>query len=369
MFTVELFDRDLRRRGRIPTHTGSCVIRRNGAGTFQLDIPPTQLWNRFEPGWHITLTTDDGQQILSGQPDTITTESKAGIRTVTVSGRSHLAWLADTITLPNPKNPADKQTDAASWTAKGPADQVAHNIITSHLGPTAHHTRRRPITIEPVKGIGHPTQIASRFQPLIDEVRSILADNLVITSWLENAAIHLSITPPSDYHRRIRLSEASGGLTAWKLEQKAPTVTDVLVAGQGQGASRTLHLASGNRTDWDVSALAFQDRRDTDDFEELKKAGTEALAEGQEQASISVEVADQLGRRFLRDFTVGDTITVALASGVEIVDIVQSGQIDWSESGMTVKLQVGPTAEELDAPAWVRRVNKLNEGLRRITAV
>lgn len=369
MFTVELFDRDIRRRGRIPTHTGSCVIRRNGAGTFQLDIPNTPLWNRFEPGWHITLTTDDGQQVMSGQPDTITTESKAGIRTVTVSGRSHLAWLADTITLPNPKNPADKQADAASWTAKGPADQVAHNIITSHLGPTAHHTRRRPIIIEPVTGHTRHTQVASRFQPLIEEVRSILAEDLTITSWLENTAIHMRITPPSDYRRRIRFSEASGGLTAWKLEQKAPTVTDVLVAGQGQGTARTLHHASGNRTDWDVNALAFQDRRDTDDIAELRKAAEETLAEGQEKAAISVEVADQLGRRFLRDFTVGDTITVTLASGVEIVDIVQSGQIDWSETGMTVKLQVGPTAEELDAPAWVRRVKKLSEGLRRIAAV
>ncbi|MBD8019396.1 Gp37-like protein [Brevibacterium gallinarum] len=369
MFTATLYDRQLRRRGRIVTASGTVLLRNNGVATFTIDVPDTRTWRRFEPGWHITLHTDTGEQIISGQPDQITAESKAGVTTTRISGRSHLAWLADTITLPNPARPADQQSDAASWTANGRADTIAAQLITTHLGPTAHHTRRRPIALAGLPGVGRQVQVASRFQPLIEELRSILGAELGIVSWLEDGQVRVEIRPVADRSRRVRFSEASGGLTGWKLERKAPSVTDVLVAGQGQGAQRTLRLVSGNASEWGVSALQFQDRRDTDELAELVKAGEETLAEGQEQAAISLEVTDTQARRFLRDFTVGDTVTVSLRSGVEIVDVVQSGQIDWSTGGVEVKLQVGPVAEELDAPGWVKRTTKLTKQLRRIAAV
>ena len=369
MYFVDIFDQSMRRRGRLPIYAGSVVLRRNGVGTFSLNLLNSPGMRRLEHGWHVVIMSDDGRQVMSGMPDQHTVESNAGVTVTTISGRSHMAWLADTITLPSPASPVESQSDAAYWKDSGKADQVIRRLIESHIGAKAHVSRRRPIRFSSVDNVGPVKKFETRFKPLLDEVKSLAGDDLVVSAALENGRISFNVYASTDRRRRVRLSEAGGGVTGYKLEQKAPTATEVLVAGQGQGKDRQIKHITGNRSDWGVSALVFQDRRDTEDVEELVKAGTETLAEAQEQASITVETAAQAGRRFLRDFTVGDTITVSLRDGVEIVDIVQSAQIDWADKGETVKLQVGPVAEELGAPEWVKRVNRLRAQLRAVTAI
>ena len=368
MFTVGLFDQKLRRRGRVMVPSGSVVIRRNGVGTFTLDMVGSPIMNRLAPGWHVAIFDPEGRQIMSGMPNQHRTESKTGVVTRTVSGRSHLGWVADMITLPTPSSPADQQADTAYWRDTGTALDVAARLVESHVGAKAHARWRRPITMHPETG-GKKTKVETRFQPLLDEVRSILGDDHTIHAWLEDGAVHIGYSTPKDLRRRVRLSEASGGVTGWTLEQTAPTVTDVLVAGQGQGTARELKLMSGNPNEWGTTVLQFQDRRDTEDPDELVKAGEDTLAEGQEQASVVLETTTGLHRRLFTDFQIGDTITVTLAPGVEVQDIVQSAQIDWGADGVKTTLQVGPVQEELDAPGWVSRARNISRQLRRITAV
>jgi hypothetical protein len=57
---------------------------------------------------------------------------------------------------------------------------------------------------------------------------------------------------------------------------------------------------------------------------------------------------------------------VELADGIKITDVVQSAEISWDEHGRTVKLTVGPTGDELDAPGWVKKARSLEKQLRTL---
>src|SRR5690625_388915 len=80
---------------------------------------------------------------------------------------------------------------------------------------------------------------------------------------------------PEDRSRYIRLSEDNDALGQWSMERARPEVTKVLVAGQGQYEERTLKLVEGNPNDWGTNRIVFQDRRDTDELEDLVEAGEE----------------------------------------------------------------------------------------------
>ncbi|PCE42490.1 hypothetical protein CO267_18585, partial [Acinetobacter baumannii] len=147
-----------------------------------------------------------------------------------------------------------------------------------------------------------------------------------------------------------------------------PALTQVLVAGQGEGTARTLKLVTGNANDWDFWGLGYQDRRDTDDLAELIQAGEETLEEGGAKSTISVEVQETTTKRFGRDFWLGDTITVQLADKTQITDKVQVAEIDFGPEGRTVKLTLGPVLDEQDAPRWVPLVKKLQAQIRALQA-
>lgn len=366
MIQVRMYDPSLRLRGILPTLSGSAVLRNSNVSTFSLKVDNyNPITGRFTTGWHIELE-DDGVQLLTGQPDKITVETTNGVSDMTISGQSHMRWVQDMITIPTPSKPVDEQEESAYYTAKGNAGTLIYDLLRTHIGQDARTENQRPLTVI-MDAEGAVTSINSRFQNLLEDVRALVGD-LRVRTWMEDNQIFIGALPTQDLTRSVRLSAASGGLTGYTYELSAPTVTRVLVAGQGQGTDRTLKLHTGNENQWGVDVLQFQDRRDTDDADELEKAGADTLEEGQEQASVTLETTDMIGKRFGVDFNLGDKVTVTLADGVTITDVVQTAEIDWSETGRTVKLQIGPTQEELDAPAWVAKVHKLRTELRRLQA-
>ena len=368
MLIVYMFDTGFTLRGILPALEASCVLRRNGVGTFSLRVPEGKMWHRFQPGWHLALQEGD-KVMMTGIPDSITTESQAGVRTVTLTGRSHARWLADALTLPSPGKAPDDQSDTAYYAISGEAHTLAARLITEQCGQSAHPRLRRPIMLRTSVTTSRDVSMKARFTPVIDEMQKILGDELTMSTTLTREGVTVNLEKTRDMTRRIRLDDTSGAITSWKLERSAPTVTDVLVAGGGQGTDRTLHLTSGNENEWGTRAMEFKDRRDTTSPADLEKAGQEALHAGQAKASITLDITDSLTRRFGTDFYLGDRITVALADGVTVQDVVQSAEVKYSPDGRVVKLQVGPVAEDVDPPALVRQVRELQRQLRHLQTI
>lgn len=370
---AKIFDQTLAFRGTLPVIGGQAVLRNTDVSTFSIDINANSaMWERFERGWHV-LIEDEGQQILTGIPDKITETASTGIRDVTLSGQCHMRYLRDMITIPDPSTVVTSQKDSAYYKRSGRAETVVKDMVRSHVGQDARPENKRLLVVDPDKGLGTQVAINSRFQNLMEEVKSLaVTGGIRVEARMVQAGtgheIRLGVVEGRDLRKAVRLSQINGALDGYTLEESAPASTRVLVGGQGEGTARTLILREGNPNDWGVNALQFQDRRDTDDVADLRQAGDETLEEGQASASITIDVNEIPHLRFGERFDLGDTVKVELNTGVEINDVVQSADITWAETGRTVKLQVGPVADDLDAPAWVKRVHKLRSQLRRIQA-
>lgn len=364
--TAFMFTHDYVKRGSLPVIGGTCKIRRNGVHTFSLTVDGgSSLWQRFDKDWRVVIR-DDGHRLMSGAPLKIVETAEGGVVTSELTGESDMTWLKDMITLPTPSKLADDQGSGAYWNKKGAAGALIRDLVDVNLGPSARSEYRRRLVIGDIAN-GPAGTINSRFKPVLDEVATLaetagLTVDIVQDDNLKQSV--LTVTEGRDFSRRIRLSHGNAGIESHSFTLEAPTVTSVLVAGQGEGSERTLKLTHGNENSWGFRSLQFQDRRDTDDQKELDAAGTDTLTEGQERASVSLTVNDTPGRMFGRDYWLGDTVTVQLSTGVNITDTVQMAEVSWDENGRTVKVQVGPTAEDEDQPRDVKEINKLWKAVR-----
>src|SRR5690625_260221 len=215
---------------------------------------------------------------------------------------------------------------------------------------------------------GKQVSVKSRFKPLLEEVQTAAKTGGITFSTVmdRDGNIRFQQSVPEDRSRYIRLSEDNDALGDWSMERARPEVTKVLVAGQGQYEERTLKLVEGNPNDWGTNRIVFQDRRDTDELEDLVEAGKETLADNAESASISLDLTDTPDVKFNRDFFIGDIVTAQLASGVTIVDGVQEAELTYSENGREGKLTIGPTGEERTEDKLVALVKDLRKRLRAL---
>lgn len=367
-----MYTPDFHRRGVLPTLSGKAVLRLNDVSTFSLDIDGDDyLSSRFEKGWRVAIH-DEGMQMIAGQPNHLGRSSKSGVQDLELSGTNDHVWLKNMITLPNPSTAADNQNQDAYYKATGDAATLIYDLTRRHIGQNARTEFRRPLTAQaPSELAGKSLKLNSRFKAVLDEVQSLANQSNLVTRMVQDddaMSTVFSTTRGRDLSRAVRMTEKNAGIGDWDLGEDAPTVTDVLVAGQGEGTARTLKLVSGNENDWGFKGLAFQDRRDTNELAELIQAGEETLDEGRAKSTISVEIEETESKRFGRNFWLGDTITVQLADKTRITDKVQVADIDWTPQGRTVKLTVGPVLDEQDAPRWVPLVASLQAQLKALQA-
>ncbi|WP_309132631.1 siphovirus ReqiPepy6 Gp37-like family protein [Brevibacterium sp.] len=367
-----MFTPDFVSRGTLPVVSGTIVLRRNDVSTFALDvIGEDNKWRRLKHGYRIVIIDDDlgeGVQLLSGWATGMVDKRDTGVQTIKVSGVSDVQWLKQRLTLPDPAAALDAQSSAAYWKATGPAETVIRSLVNVNAGPGALASRRAPLIIDPDQGRGPQVSVNTRFKTVIEEAQA-LAGSALTFDIAQDIALRMSVLRFSvgrDLRRAVVLTEDNGGLPDRELTNSAPEATHVLVAGQGEGTARTLKLVQGNTSDWGVYAEVFQDRRDTDAAAELIQAGQETLTEAQEKASVSLSVTDTPRLRFGHRYGLGDTITVQLETGGQVADIVQQAELTYSETGRTVKLQIGPVPDDKDAPRWVREVRRLQ---RRVTGL
>src|SRR5699024_5390041 len=338
ILTAKLYDPDFVHRGPLPLEGGSVVIRNNDVSTFLIDIDTSSdQWARMVSqygdmkAWHVQLFDSlDGDVPLMSGIITSDRDEKSEYPAAQWTGRCHLDYLDGMITLPSPSRAADDQKDGSHYTAKGPAAEGIFQLVRTHVAQGARDEFRTPLRVsstwadEP----GAPGSGKSRFNPLRAEVQAAAQTGGVTfhTEMTNTGTIRFVQSVPEDRSRYIRLSEDNDALGSWSMERERPEVTKVLVAGQGEGDERTLKLVEGNQNDWGTSRIVFQDRRDTDELDDLIEAGKETLADNAESASISLDLTDTPDLKFNRDFFIGDIVTAQLASGVTIVDGVQEAE-------------------------------------------
>lgn len=167
----------------------------------------------------------------------------------------------------------------------------------------------------------------------------------------------LEVSAPSDRTRDVVFSQARGNITGWALTDVSPSLTSVIVGGQGQGVARQFVQVEDRDllTVWGRYAEGFRDGRDTNDPVLLAQRGAELLTEQASASGIRVTPVDVPGSRLGTDYHLGDAVTVE-AAGRTWADRVTEARL----SGVAVvSLTVGSSDAGSRLPPSLRRQKNL----------
>lgn len=360
-----------------------CTKRFNEPASGQLEIPAyPEVMAQLQPGNRIVVIRD--REIWTAGPMEIPADFSWGIGEhgeappgkVTVNFADDLALPAGYLTWADPTAAWASQPDTASYAlASTNAETIIRTLIDLNCGPGALAARQIPnLVLDAVAGVGTTTTVNTRFEGLLETCRRVAIDGggIGFRTRQDAGQIKIGCYQPADKTATARFSEGLGNLRAVTYKLSAPTVTNALVQGSEVEAPADRKFVevgdAAAAADWWRVEKLVDGGADTDTNGELTQEGSQALAEGAapvELATITVDTADLKAGR---DFDLGDQVTVALPTGLEVADLVRSIHLQATpDSGELVTSLIG-SPEATSAPQWMRLVRELNRRLGRIEA-
>jgi hypothetical protein len=352
-----------------------------GSGTVTLVAHP-YVMEQLQPGNRLVVIRD--RSIWMAGPMEITQDYSWGIGSegeappgqVTVNFSDDLAVVAGYLTWADPAATWANQPDTAAYALTATnAETIIRTLVDLNCGPGAQAARQIPnFVLDAAAGVGTTTTVSTRFEGLLAACRRVAVDGGGLGFRVRQDAGQLlfGCYAPADLTATARFSPGLGNLRSLTYKQSAPTVTHALVQGSEveSPADRiftevadTAAAAAWWRVEQLVSGSA-----ETDAAGELTQEGTEALAEGAEPVELATVTVDTEDLRAGRDFGLGDRVTVALPTGLEVADIVRSIHLQATPgSGEHVTSLVGSPSATTN-PQMVRLVRELGRRLGRIEA-
>lgn len=236
----------------------------------------------------------------------------AGKDTVHVIAYSPHVMLKQRITVPG--------TGDYAIEATGTADEVVKAIIDAAV-------RGLPITTAADRTTGASISEVSRYKNLADEVRRICESNGLGELFVKTSeGFEFDTYPGTDRTRGNSAGNAPAifsvrydNLEDWSHSISAvDEVTTVYVAGQGEGALRTIVIV-GDATTGEDRREAFRDARDSDDTDVLTERGNQTLMPALEALSAKANTSSNL--IYNTDYRLGDLVTVEVPErGAELTE-------------------------------------------------
>lgn len=386
---VEVRDKTLTRRGQIPTGLLDldATLVASGVGSWRLRLP-TSVPGRPEvaamadllrtPGSGLVVThVDPAVGVLFSGPMQ-TPEAKAGASdpagTLTVQGVTDDVLLFKRRAYGQPSI-ADVSAQTVGWDVRtGVAETVMRAYVDANMGPSAPVSRRVSLlTLAPDLGRGPSVTRSERFTVLgevLQEIGTVAGLGFRVVQ--VGDVLQFQVYAPTDRTGLVRLDVRNGTLSEQSASVSPPSVTRAIVAGQGEGADRTLlerttaeSLAAEEEWGPWGRVESFIDQRQTDDLTELQQAGDKALAEGgATTTTVRAVPADDLTMRYPIDWGLGDRVTV-IVDGQETTSRVASAQIILDASGVRVGAGLGevtgwsPPASRREVAQVTARVSQL----------
>lgn len=355
------------------------VLRFNAASSGQFDAPAYPwLLDQLDTGSRIVLIRDGSVWCAGPMVEYKYTKSvdgqSSGIGTISVTFADDLATVAGRVTYPNPAVAGDDIAQPARYNlAATNAETAIRNLVNLNAGPGALTARQIPqLVLGTVAGVGSNISVSSRFEPLMDAVRSaaLAGGGLGVRTRQVDDQILVEVYQPVDRTGSVRFSFGLGNLRSAEYTRSAPTLTAALVGGQGEGADRTIteHLDVAGIAAWG-RLEQWVDQRNTNDATELDQSGTEALAEGGEKAQLATVTVDTDTQRYGEHYGLGDRVSIEVWPGREVADVVRTVQLD-ADSGTgaeTVTATVGSQEASTD-PKWVRQLRRIDRKLSYLQA-
>jgi hypothetical protein len=359
--------------GATPIREISGVIRHFGVGAGVATVTYTDdLYRRLVEGASVEVRRN-GHRLDTGPLVEITEAWPDG--TIKVAFVGDEVVLSDRLVLPDPTRAGDAQTTASHWTRTGVASTVMLALIAEQAGPAAHPSWRVDglhTAPDPAAGATVTANIRYGDPDLLTELRTLsLASgaDLGIRVDRTDTGLQAAVVPSRDVAATIRFSADLRNLASYEFTRTAPTVTDAIVAGQGELTARTQRVVSSTdpiTLGWSRRIWDYVDQRDTDAATELDQSGTETLAEGAATVALTCTLRDTEAVAFGRDWQLGDRVTVYVGHPggpkAEVVDVVREVAYSYGPRGEAITPAIGTT----DATALPSRVTQ--QTLNRIKA-
>lgn len=355
--TIEVRNLNLDRIGQIDPRLWSDVKlgpKHLGVGQWSLSLPAEDPMAvaLATPGAGIIATGPDGV-ILSGPvapfSRTQTPADTSGM--VKFDGFSDDVILWDALAFPDPAHASTAQTLAYDVQTSA-AETLLHHLVTANLGSGTGTGQRGGLAS---KLTSYSADLARGGTKTLRARFDNLGETLVEFAKLGGLGFHLvqvgdhlefQTYAPVDRSALVRLDVNNGTLARIEYSTKPPKVTRVLVAGQGEGADRTIIERTSTdslaaETAWGRRIMQFKDQRNTDDAGELEQAGDKILTDGgSTQVATKVIPADALNIAYGVDWREGDQVAVVVGD-TETKVTVSSAVIAIGSSGVLVGARIG----------------------------
>jgi len=311
----------------------------------------------------------DWQEGLSG-PDGGSDDPPPG--EVTVNFTNDLAVIAGRLTYPNPAQAASAQTVENYVRTSVNAETLLRDLVNLNAGPGALPERRVPrLVLGAVAGVGTTTSLTTRFEPLGDVLRSVALSggDLAFGTVQVGDQIEFRVWERRDLTSTARFSFDLNNLRHVHYKLSAPTVTAAIVGGSGEGTARTIVEVTdtdAESTWWRVEKWVDQGGVADDANGELTRAGQEELASGAAPVELSTLTVDTEDLQAGRDFAVGDLVTIALPTGVEVAEYVRSDTLTATPDGGESVVSVIGTPDATTDRQLVQVVREMSRRLGRL---
>jgi len=324
-YLVEVRDSSFTRLGQIAPEFLDLKLSEvfRGVGAWEMKLPAEHplLDALKSKGSGIVVTQRSSGYVFSGrmQSCVLSQDATDPVGTWKISGVDDNVIAAATLVYPDPAHDASAQT-TGYWVTTGPGETVMRQAVQLNAGSAAIASRKYAwLSVPATSGTGTAVSTSSRFDVLGDLLTSIGIQSGLGWRFAASATGVTFLTyQPSDKTALVQLDIRNGGLTSTELGFSAPTATEVLVLGQGEGAGRTVRKVStvsslAEATAWGLRWEQSKDQRNTDDPTELQKAGEEILSEtGTTIHSLKLSPSDAPNQRLGVDWGLGDKITVVI---------------------------------------------------------
>ena len=381
---VEVRDPDLYVTGICDVFTSlKMVLRHRRAGAWSLSLPadhPQAALLTEGSGVLVWAPWSTTSPVLSGPVTRFESVTRNGDKDaeIVVEGVDDTALLADRLVLPNPTSSLASQDVDAYWTTTGAAEKVMRDLVDYNCGD-AGLVFRRLCDADPdgrrAAGLlaGSQRSVSARFDNLLTLVGEVAAtDNLGLELVQPGGAVqdrHVNVWQPVDRSEQVRLSQNAGTLVSATANIAAPTATNVLVAGGGEGTARVLVERSADdlSASWRRRIETFRDARDTSDTAVLAERGDETLADAAVTAGINLVPVDTSAQSYGYDYGLGDLVSVDMPGG-SYTDVISGVDISLTAAdAVVITPQIGdPDLADIKNPAIYRRIKDLVRRLEQL---
>lgn len=351
--TVEVRDSNLARVGQITPAdlVGAKFVQRfNAVGTWEVSLRgDSSLASLLRAAGAGIIVTGPSGTVFSG-PTTAatlrqTTDDPIGVWVI--SGVDDSVILYERLAYPTP-SVSDVTLQGDYDVRTGTCSTVLYSYVNDNIGTTASTARKiSTLTMAADTAIGGTVSYSARFDTLQTLCYKLAwASGLGFKVVQVGSGLVFSVFQPTDRTASVRLDIYNNRLDSSDYGYTAPGVTRAIVAGDGTGANRvfvevTTTASTAAESVWNRRIERFVDNRSTSDTTELTVAGQAELAEqGLTVTGLSVSPRDMDSMLYLRDWNLGDSVSVVVGSDT-VQQVVQEVGIGIAEDGVRIIATIG----------------------------